>query len=285
MPVQATPGTALWIAETWAARLAESIETMTGERPRAEAKALESAGSLDGALWWGQPLSVRLEASMWVGAPEVSWLAIGRHTLASAGIDSTEPADARNTFLEISSQALSGLSQSLSALAGKPITCENGAEAAGPGAGAEVFEIGLALAGAPELALRLCVAPVLVESIAAIETGKGSLELRQNSVPAAFEDPGRDRQRAGRGGQTLDLLMEVELPVSVSFGRADLPLKDVLKLTTGSIVELNRVLTEPVEVIVNNCVIARGEVVVIDWNYGVRIQEIISRDSRLRTLR
>ena len=49
--------------------------------------------------------------------------------------------------------------------------------------------------------------------------------------------------------------------------------------------ELNRVLTEPVEVIVNNCVIARGEVVVIEGNYGVRIHEIISRDKRLRTLR
>jgi flagellar motor switch protein FliN/FliY len=79
--------------------------------------------------------------------------------------------------------------------------------------------------------------------------------------------------------------MEVELAVSVSFGRAELPLKDVLKLTTGSIVELNRGLNDPVEVIVNKCVIARGEVVVIDGNYGVRIQEIVSRDKRMGTLR
>jgi flagellar motor switch protein FliN/FliY len=86
------------------------------------------------------------------------------------------------------------------------------------------------------------------------------------------------------GSKTLDLLLEVEMPVSVSFGRAQLPLKDVLKLTTGSIVELNRGVTEPVEVIVNNCVIARGEVVVIDGNYGVRIDQIISRQERLRTL-
>ena len=61
-------------------------------------------------------------------------------------------------------------------------------------------------------------------------------------------------------------------------------LKDVIKLTTGSIVELNRSIVEPVEVIVNNCVIARGEVVVIEGNYGVRIQQIISRQERLRTL-
>jgi flagellar motor switch protein FliN/FliY len=83
----------------------------------------------------------------------------------------------------------------------------------------------------------------------------------------------------------LDLVMEVELAVSVSFGRAELPLRDVLKLTTGSIVELNRGLTDPVEIIVNKCIIARGEVVVIDGNYGVRIQEIVSRDKRMGTLR
>ena len=79
--------------------------------------------------------------------------------------------------------------------------------------------------------------------------------------------------------------MEVELPVSVSFGRAQIPLKDVLKLNSGSIVELNRTINEPVEIIVNNCVIARGEVVVIDGNYGVRIRQVISREERLRTLR
>ena len=82
----------------------------------------------------------------------------------------------------------------------------------------------------------------------------------------------------------FDLLLDVELPVSVSFGRSLVPLKDVLKLSTGSVVELNRSISEPVEVIVNNCVIARGEVVVIEGNFGVRIQQVISRQERLRTL-
>ncbi len=84
--------------------------------------------------------------------------------------------------------------------------------------------------------------------------------------------------------KTFDLLLDVELPVSVSFGRAQVALKDVLKLTTGSIVELNRSIGDPVEVIVNNCVIARGEVVTVEGNFGVRIDEVISRQERLRTL-
>jgi flagellar motor switch protein FliN/FliY len=84
---------------------------------------------------------------------------------------------------------------------------------------------------------------------------------------------------------TLDLLMDVELAVSISFGKTQLPMKDVLKLTTGSIVELNRGVNETVEVLVNHCLIARGEVVVVEGNYGVRIQQIASRQDRLRSAR
>jgi flagellar motor switch protein FliN/FliY len=80
-------------------------------------------------------------------------------------------------------------------------------------------------------------------------------------------------------------LLDVDLPVSVSFGRTRIPIKEILKLTTGSIVELNRSVSEPVEVIVNNCIVARGEVVVIEGNYGVRIHQIMSRQDRLRSLR
>jgi flagellar motor switch protein FliN/FliY len=89
---------------------------------------------------------------------------------------------------------------------------------------------------------------------------------------------------AAPASKTFDLLLEVELPVSVSFGRTQVPLRDALKLSTGSILELNRAITEPVEIIVNNCVIARGEVVVVEGNFGVRIQEVVSRQERLRTL-
>ncbi len=80
---------------------------------------------------------------------------------------------------------------------------------------------------------------------------------------------------------TLELLLDVELPLSISFGRTYLALRDVLKLSTGSIVELNCPANAYVDVIVNNCTIARGEVVVIEGNYGVRIDEIISRRERM----
>jgi flagellar motor switch protein FliN len=92
------------------------------------------------------------------------------------------------------------------------------------------------------------------------------------------ESPALQRSR------TFNLLMGVELSVSVSFGHVQLSLKDVLKLTAGSIIELNRTVDEPVEVIVNNCVVARGEVVVVEGNYGVRIHQIMTRQERIETL-
>ncbi len=111
-------------------------------------------------------------------------------------------------------------------------------------------------------------------------------------MPEAEAPPaerGRDTAVAARRSSTvpptMDLILDVELPVSISFGKTELPMKDVLKLTTGSIVELNRGVNDPVEVMVNHCLIARGEVVVVEGNYGVRIQHIASRLDRMRSLR
>jgi flagellar motor switch protein FliN/FliY len=88
-------------------------------------------------------------------------------------------------------------------------------------------------------------------------------------------------EAAGKPSATLDVLLDVELPLTVSFGRTYMPVREILKLSTGSIVELNCAANAYVEVIVNNCIIARGEVVVVDGNYGVRIDQVISRRERM----
>ena len=107
---------------------------------------------------------------------------------------------------------------------------------------------------------------------------------REVSLQTEGETRGVPAQR-GEIPPTMELLLDVELPVSISFGKTEILMKDVLKLTTGSIVELNRGVNEPVEVLVNHCLIARGEVVVVEGNYGVRIQQIVNRQDRLRSIR
>jgi|SRR5579872_3439000 len=78
-------------------------------------------------------------------------------------------------------------------------------------------------------------------------------------------------------GRNLDLLMNVSLVVTAELGRTKMPVRDILKLSVGSVIELNRLASGPVDVLVNDKLIARGEVVAVDENFGVRVQEIIDK--------
>ena len=82
----------------------------------------------------------------------------------------------------------------------------------------------------------------------------------------------------------LELLLDIQLPVVVRMGQTDMQMGDLLKLTPGSILELNRNADAPVELLVNNKLIAKGEVVVVDGNFAFRITEIESRAARIRSL-
>jgi len=83
----------------------------------------------------------------------------------------------------------------------------------------------------------------------------------------------------------LKLLMDVPMNVSVEIGRKKMMLKNILDLGTGSIVELEKMANEPVDILVNGKLIAKGKVVVIDDNFGVRISEIITPEERIEYLR
>jgi len=79
----------------------------------------------------------------------------------------------------------------------------------------------------------------------------------------------------------LELLFDIPLRVTVELGRTKMTLKEILELSVGSLIELDKLTGEPVDILVNGKLIARGEVVVIDENFGVRITDIISPKERL----
>jgi len=91
---------------------------------------------------------------------------------------------------------------------------------------------------------------------------------------SGIEPPPDSGEPAAQNAGTMDLLMDMELPVMVRFGSARMLLRDLLKLTAGSIIEFNRSPENPVEVLVNGRVVARGSAIVVEGNYGVRISEI-----------
>ena len=99
------------------------------------------------------------------------------------------------------------------------------------------------------------------------------------TTPTANPPAGQDRST-----RRLDLLLDVPLDLTVELGRARVSIQDLLSLGPGSVIELDKIAGEPLDILVNDRLIARGEVVVVDENVGVRITEIISPRQRASAL-
>lgn len=96
---------------------------------------------------------------------------------------------------------------------------------------------------------------------------------------ASFEDSSKSQ---GEANKNLDILMDIKLQLTVELGRTELPIRKVLELTRGSIIELEKIAGEPVELYANGKLIAHGEVVVIEDNFGLRITNITEPEDRLK---
>ena len=83
----------------------------------------------------------------------------------------------------------------------------------------------------------------------------------------------------------VEMLLDVPLNITIELGRTRLSIRKVLELGPGSIIELDRLAGEPVDLLVNDKVVARGEVVVVDEYFGIRILSLISQEERIRQLR
>jgi flagellar motor switch protein FliN/FliY len=94
-------------------------------------------------------------------------------------------------------------------------------------------------------------------------------------------------QRSAYDGprENIDLLLDVELEINIELGKSELTVKRILELAPGSIVELDKMAGEPVDLIVNNKVVARGEVVVVDENFGIRVVSLVSAEDRIKSLK
>lgn len=109
----------------------------------------------------------------------------------------------------------------------------------------------------------------------------------EESPPQSLEfAPLEPREAVRREGEprNLDLLFDVPLTITVELGRAEKTVREILSLVPGSVVELNRLAGEAVDVLANGQLIARGEVVVVEDSFGVRITEIVSRRERVEKL-
>jgi flagellar motor switch protein FliN len=121
---------------------------------------------------------------------------------------------------------------------------------------------------------------VVVASTPAVAAAP-SQELQQVTVESA---PASTASTDMPTPRNLDLLLDIELPLVVRFGQTELSLGTLTRLGPGSVIDLHRSADEPVEILVGGKMIARGEVVVVEGNYGVRVTEVLSTADRIRSL-
>ncbi len=99
------------------------------------------------------------------------------------------------------------------------------------------------------------------------------------------EDNQADISEAGQGSQYgLDLILDIDLNVSVELGKVKMPVNELLQLGQGSIIELAKSVGEPLDIYVNNTLIAKGEVVILDEKFGIRVADIINPVERVKSL-
>ncbi|HEX3018861.1 MAG TPA: flagellar motor switch protein FliN [Chitinispirillaceae bacterium] len=106
-----------------------------------------------------------------------------------------------------------------------------------------------------------------------------------DSSDSSFQETSLTGHVIKESSTNIDMLLDIELDVSIELGRSLLSIKRVLELAPGSIVELDRMAGEPVDLLVNNKVVAKGEVVVIDESFGIRIVSLVSAEERIKSLR
>jgi flagellar motor switch protein FliN/FliY len=209
--------------------------------------------------------------------------------------------DSKDALAETFNQVMGSANQTLSDLAGETFAIANveiAAVAPEPGPLGELLGTGafqdVALATAQD-ALKTTIHLLLPDLL--LQQMKRKLGMAEApAAPVAAPPPAAaapmatpTRQAPAATGPVvdsgnLDLLLDIQLPVVVRMGQTEMQMGELLKLTPGSILELNRSADAPVELMVNGKLIAKGEVVVVDGNFAFRITEIESRANRIRSL-
>lgn len=126
-----------------------------------------------------------------------------------------------------------------------------------------------------------------------IENLADQLAAEAEAMTAAVENPAEGGSGGGESktpsgpapkDRNLQLIMDIPLRVTVELGRTKMPVSELLNLTQGSVIELSKLAGEPMEVLVNDKLIARGEAVVVNEKFGVRLTDIISTSERIEQL-
>jgi flagellar motor switch protein FliN/FliY len=132
------------------------------------------------------------------------------------------------------------------------------------------------------------------EWAAALNESKGSSDVAsevaakaESVAPASFTNFGSATALAGNAagaGNDINMILDIPVQLTVELGRTRIPIKHILQLAQGSVVELEALAGEPMDVLVNGYLIAQGEVVVVNDKFGIRLTDIVTPSERMRRL-
>ncbi len=118
------------------------------------------------------------------------------------------------------------------------------------------------------------------------DKGPGSFELNDEQVkPAELEELDDTSEMTPEAKTRLDAIMDIPVTITMEVGRSQISIRNLLQLNQGSVVELERVAGEPLDVLVNGTLIAHGEVVVVNDKFGIRLTDVISQIERIKKLK
>lgn len=124
-------------------------------------------------------------------------------------------------------------------------------------------------------------AAALAEQAGASQSGGPNGSDIERAELQRLEDEGAN----GGAGTSLDMILDIPVTISMEIGRSKIPIRNLLQLNQGSVVELDRLAGEPLDVLVNGTLIAHGEVVVVNEKFGIRLTDVISPAERVKKLR
>ncbi|GAA0836412.1 MULTISPECIES: flagellar motor switch protein FliN [Marinomonas] len=107
----------------------------------------------------------------------------------------------------------------------------------------------------------------------------------QDVKPVKLEELSTPSSSGADVGSDLDLIMDIPVTLSMELGNTEIAIRNLMQLTQGSVVELDRFAGEPLDVLVNGTLIAHGEVVVVNDKYGIRLTDVVSPNERIRRLK
>lgn len=110
-------------------------------------------------------------------------------------------------------------------------------------------------------------------------------QAEPDAQPADLEELSEDAPITGAEKKKLDTILDIPVTISMEVGRSEISIRNLLQLNQGSVVELDRVAGEPLDVLVNGTLIAHGEVVVINDKFGIRLTDVISQVERIKKLK